>query len=410
MTTDATVHLEVGDLVLVRGSPARVHMETATQVLVIFDHAEHEEEWVPKNSPALSLQTDPESVAARDAAATVRAGAAADDTDMQELSSDREDDECFVCGNGGKLTCCDVCPRVYHLRCLPAEDKTRLQANDSGDWWCPHCRRMARVTFCTFRILSESCTPGAQPSHDAAEALYKFMEDEQHEAHDGVIQEVGKALKAAMPSSSPWRHRNPADVAAALRASSFEYEAAEDAALQLQARVSPEWWEQQMDDPMEEDIARFRAAAANGSIGAASNGSLAATSNFIAAASNGNGGGASSSGAAEGGGDSEAKQRTSQYRGVSRRCAKSCVEPLTLSQRPAELLLAPTPHELSAALRTDCPADGRWKARIKQNGTDIVIGDFDNELDAALAYDAKARQIHGPRALVNFPDGYVPAS
>ena len=134
MTTDATIHLEVGDLVLVRGSPARVHMETATQVLVIFDQAEHVEEWVPKNSPALSLPTDPESVAAREAAVTARAGAGADDTDMQELSSDREDDECFVCGNGGKLTCCDVCPRVYHLRCLPAEDKTRLQANDAEDW------------------------------------------------------------------------------------------------------------------------------------------------------------------------------------------------------------------------------------------------------------------------------------
>ena len=52
LTTDATIHLEVGDLVLVRGSPARVHMETATQVLVIFDQAEHVEEWVPKNSPA----------------------------------------------------------------------------------------------------------------------------------------------------------------------------------------------------------------------------------------------------------------------------------------------------------------------------------------------------------------------
>ena len=324
-------------------------METATQVLVIFDQAEHVEEWVPKNSPALSLPTDPESVAARAAAAAARAGTDADDAEMQELS-DKEDDECFVCGNGGKLTCCDVCPRVYHLRCLPAEDKTRLQANDSDDWWCPHCRRMARVTFATYRILSESCTPGAQPSLDAAEALYKFMEDEQHEGHDALIQEVGKALKVAMPNSSPWRHRNPADVAAAMRASSFEYEAAEDAALQLQARVAPEWWDQQMDDPAEEDIARFKAAATNGSIAAASNGSIAAARSFsIAAASNGScssasngtGGGASSSGAAEGGGgEAEVKQRTSQYRGVSRRCAKSCVEPLTLSQRPADLPLA----------------------------------------------------------------------
>lgn len=47
---------------------------------------------------------------------------------------------------------------------------------------------------------------------------------------------------------------------------------------------------------------------------------------------------------------------------------------------------------------------GRWKARIKQNGTDLAIGDFDNELDAARAYDEKARELHGAAAVLNFPD------
>ena len=45
---------------------------------------------------------------------------------------------------------------------------------------------------------------------------------------------------ATMPQSHPWRYRDAAELQAA--ASSFEYEAAEDAALQLQARVTPEWW------------------------------------------------------------------------------------------------------------------------------------------------------------------------
>jgi len=45
---------------------------------------------------------------------------------------------------------------------------------------------------------------------------------------------------------------------------------------------------------------------------------------------------------------------------------------------------------------------GRWRARIWHNGGDIVIGIFDNEVDAALAYDEKARELHGPRAFVNF--------
>ena len=60
-TSDA--HFEVGDRVLVRGVPACVRMETATQVLVVFD-AESQEEWVPKSSPALTLARDAASSAA----------------------------------------------------------------------------------------------------------------------------------------------------------------------------------------------------------------------------------------------------------------------------------------------------------------------------------------------------------
>jgi hypothetical protein len=26
--------------------------------------------------------------------------------------------DCEVCGIGGELLCCDLCPRVYHLECL----------------------------------------------------------------------------------------------------------------------------------------------------------------------------------------------------------------------------------------------------------------------------------------------------
>jgi len=46
---------------------------------------------------------------------------------------------------------------------------------------------------------------------------------------------------------------------------------------------------------------------------------------------------------------------------------------------------------------------GRWKARIKLNGTDMVIGDFGDEEAAARAYDKKAAQIHGESAILNFP-------
>jgi hypothetical protein len=240
-----------------------------------------------------------------------------------------------------------------------------------GDWWCPHCRRLSRVAFCAFRMLSESCTPHAPVDVNAsAEELYTFMEDEQHTDTFDVVRHAGESLMATMPHSHPWRYRDVAELHGA--ASSFEYEAAEDAALQLQARVTPEWWAGAcaLPEPMELSCAVRRTEHASAK-GEGRNDSPSSSSGR-----GGGGGGSSGSGGGGGGGSSSAaadaaskeeKVPTSQYRGVSRRY-------------------------------------GRWKARIKQNGTDIVIGDFDNEMSAALAYDKKARQMHGPKAFVNFPD------
>ncbi|KAG8365705.1 hypothetical protein BUALT_Bualt18G0134400 [Buddleja alternifolia] len=43
--------------------------------------------------------------------------------------------ECVVCELGGKLLCCDGCPRTYHLECLdPA-----LKRIPTGKWECPTC-------------------------------------------------------------------------------------------------------------------------------------------------------------------------------------------------------------------------------------------------------------------------------
>ncbi|CAA0825370.1 Protein CHROMATIN REMODELING 4 [Striga hermonthica] len=43
--------------------------------------------------------------------------------------------ECEVCELGGKLLCCDSCPRTYHLECLdPA-----LKRIPTGKWECPTC-------------------------------------------------------------------------------------------------------------------------------------------------------------------------------------------------------------------------------------------------------------------------------
>jgi hypothetical protein len=47
---------------------------------------------------------------------------------------------------------------------------------------------------------------------------------------------------------------------------------------------------------------------------------------------------------------------------------------------------------------------GRWDVRIRHEGKQIWIGSFDNEIEAAKAYDAAARKYHGEFARLNFPE------
>ena len=46
---------------------------------------------------------------------------------------------------------------------------------------------------------------------------------------------------------------------------------------------------------------------------------------------------------------------------------------------------------------------GKWFATIRVNGRKIWLGYFDNELDAARAYDMAAKQYHKEFACLNFP-------
>lgn len=48
--------------------------------------------------------------------------------------------------------------------------------------------------------------------------------------------------------------------------------------------------------------------------------------------------------------------------------------------------------------------DNNWASMIGSNGKQIRIGSFSSEIEAAKAYDKKAIELHGDKAILNFPD------
>ena len=73
----------------------------------------------------------------------------------------QNDSHCFNCGKAtAPLLCCELCPRVYHLRCL-SPPLTKIPA---GDWFCPRCVPVRMLQQEVERIIGERTRPSARPS------------------------------------------------------------------------------------------------------------------------------------------------------------------------------------------------------------------------------------------------------
>ena len=389
-------------------------MQTATQLLVRLDG---KEQWIPRNSPRLS------NVPSFTAVVAAADGAREED--------DHEDDECFVCGNGGKLTCCDVCPRVYHLRCLPAADSAQLRRPSAADedWWCPRCRRLSRLAFCMTRELGHPAVGAPESSAaELAKRLFAFMSDPQHEQHWDSLREAGQALTSSMPYTLPWMLGDDAMVAATVDAAREEAIAAQETVLPAPPRVAPEWYAGNAADGRggltyevgEERgaVAGDDAAEAAGLLGQETNGPSAPRRCGAAPCATGTGSAgapmsaAMSSAMSGAGGPFGSPTSPKLPSGFAfKATSPGAVAPPPAAAAAADAAAAAVRDAEDGAggpIRTSryrgvSRRYGKWKARIKQNGHDLVIGDFDDELEAALAYDAKARQLHGEKAMINFP-------
>ncbi|KAG8385101.1 hypothetical protein BUALT_Bualt03G0006400 [Buddleja alternifolia] len=99
--------------------------------------------------------------------------------------------DCEVCELGGKLLCCDYCPRTFHLECL----KPALQHIPKGKWACPIC---CQQNACQERVNHlDSISKQARTKN----IIRRSKTETESSATDNVNQEIGSSTVGKKRSS-----------------------------------------------------------------------------------------------------------------------------------------------------------------------------------------------------------------
>jgi hypothetical protein len=61
------------------------------------------------------------------------------DGEEEDEEEDLNEDECHVCGEVGRLVCCDTCPNSYHLKCLDETEFCEEDLKNDVPFYCPEC-------------------------------------------------------------------------------------------------------------------------------------------------------------------------------------------------------------------------------------------------------------------------------
>uniref|UniRef100_A0A6U5IWQ3 PHD-type domain-containing protein n=2 Tax=Corethron hystrix TaxID=216773 RepID=A0A6U5IWQ3_9STRA len=113
---------------------------------------------------------------------------------LNELAGLENGDECYTCGRGGELVCCDGCPGTFHKECVGF---SRGEIPE-GEWLCPECKvvdpskygslyggskgRMLWLTLAEMGVSEEDFYPGISEEEEKELEEERKEEEKKHNA------------------------------------------------------------------------------------------------------------------------------------------------------------------------------------------------------------------------------------